>query len=330
MATLKLRSFAGPADYPIITELANANFALAEFPAIVLEDETRNEFEHLEHCDPYKDMALAEDDAGHPLGYARISWIDDLEGLRRYQFNLSVSREGEGLGAASTLLDWAIERVHGLTDLNQTDRRTVMQTWVIDEKTQAARLSTLTKAGFTPIRYGYFMLRDLSEPIEVSDLPDGLYTRPCTPDDDRPIFDALHDAFRDHWGYAPPPDMDADFDEFRSWPLRNPALYKVAFAKDENGREQVAGMVLNFVAEEDNKAFGFKRGWCDPICVRRPWRKRGVARGLIMRSLRMFADMGMTEAALGVDTENMSGALRVYESCGFKVNSRSVTMRKQM
>jgi ribosomal protein S18 acetylase RimI-like enzyme len=38
----------------------------------------------------------------------------------------------------------------------------------------------------------------------------------------------------------------------------------------------------------------------------------------------------MTEAALGVDTENESGALRVYEGCGFRVVSRSTNYRKPL
>ena len=84
------------------------------------------------------------------------------------------------------------------------------------------------------------------------------------------------------------------------------------------------------IGEKENRVFNLKRGWADPICVRRPWRRRGVAHALIMRSLRLFANMGLTEAALGVDTENTSGALRVYESCGFRPVSRSVTMRKTM
>jgi ribosomal protein S18 acetylase RimI-like enzyme len=36
----------------------------------------------------------------------------------------------------------------------------------------------------------------------------------------------------------------------------------------------------------------------------------------------------MTEAALGVDVDNTSGALRVYESCGFRPISWSSTYRK--
>ena len=36
----------------------------------------------------------------------------------------------------------------------------------------------------------------------------------------------------------------------------------------------------------------------------------------------------MTEAALGVDAENLSGALRVYESMGFRRHRTSRSYRK--
>jgi ribosomal protein S18 acetylase RimI-like enzyme len=38
----------------------------------------------------------------------------------------------------------------------------------------------------------------------------------------------------------------------------------------------------------------------------------------------------MTEAALSVDTENTSGALRLYEACGFRPVSRTTTYRKAL
>ena len=36
----------------------------------------------------------------------------------------------------------------------------------------------------------------------------------------------------------------------------------------------------------------------------------------------------MTETSLGVDTENVSGALRLYESCGYQAVSRTSTLEK--
>jgi hypothetical protein len=36
----------------------------------------------------------------------------------------------------------------------------------------------------------------------------------------------------------------------------------------------------------------------------------------------------MIESALGVDSENLSGATRVYEDCGFRMTKRNVIYRK--
>jgi ribosomal protein S18 acetylase RimI-like enzyme len=44
----------------------------------------------------------------------------------------------------------------------------------------------------------------------------------------------------------------------------------------------------------------------------------------------MFKDMGMTEAALGVDGENPNGALQLYESVGFRVARWAYVYRKEM
>jgi ribosomal protein S18 acetylase RimI-like enzyme len=91
---------------------------------------------------------------------------------------------------------------------------------------------------------------------------------------------------------------------------------------------EVAGQVQNFVNAEENEQRGVRRGYTEGISVRRPWRRRGLARALLTRSLQMFKEMGMEEAALGVDAQNLSGALNLYESVGFRVEKRHTTYRK--
>jgi ribosomal protein S18 acetylase RimI-like enzyme len=87
-------------------------------------------------------------------------------------------------------------------------------------------------------------------------------------------------------------------------------------------------MVLGYIIEAQNLKFNRKRGWTENICVRRPYRRKGVARALMAENMRELKRRGMTEAALGVDTENPTGALRVYESMGFKPVSVEVVFRK--
>ena len=59
-------------------------------------------------------------------------------------------------------------------------------------------------------------------------------------------------------------------------------------------------------------------GWLGQVSVRRPWRRQGVGAAIIAASLRTFRDKGMTHAGLGVDAENPTGALALYEKLGFE------------
>jgi ribosomal protein S18 acetylase RimI-like enzyme len=88
--------------------------------------------------------------------------------------------------------------------------------------------------------------------------------------------------------------------------------------------------VLNFVDEDANREYNRKRGWTEEITTRRAYRRRGLASSLIVQSIRMFREMGFEETALGVDTENLSGALSLYESIGYQVSNSTTTYRKPM
>jgi mycothiol synthase len=92
----------------------------------------------------------------------------------------------------------------------------------------------------------------------------------------------------------------------------------------------VAGAVMNFVFAEENERLGVRRGWLEHISTRRPWRRRGVAAALIADSLRELRARGLDEAALGVDSENLSGALRLYESLGFRRFKTGIAFRKPL
>jgi mycothiol synthase len=62
--------------------------------------------------------------------------------------------------------------------------------------------------------------------------------------------------------------------------------------------------------------------------VRRPWRRRGLARAMLARSMKLHKEQGMTQTGLGVDTQNPSGALQLYESMGYEVVDTETTYQK--
>jgi ribosomal protein S18 acetylase RimI-like enzyme len=131
------------------------------------------------------------------------------------------------------------------------------------------------------------------------------------------IYDAEVEAFRDHWGFGEPGAIERD--RFFNDPVESDTtLWRVAW-----DGPQVAGMVRSYIHPEQNERLGRQRGWVEHISVRRPWRRRGLARALIGASFPLLRGRGMTEAGLGVDTQNAGGAVGVYERCGFRVVSRN-------
>jgi ribosomal protein S18 acetylase RimI-like enzyme len=88
--------------------------------------------------------------------------------------------------------------------------------------------------------------------------------------------------------------------------------------------------VRTFIDALENEKHGRRRGYTEFISVRRPYRKQGLARALIAESLRVLKARGMTEAALTVDTENLTGATRLYEECGFRAVSWMASYRKPL
>ena len=53
--------------------------------------------------------------------------------------------------------------------------------------------------------------------------------------------------------------------------------------------------------------------------MRRPWRRRGLGLALLLHSFRDFAARGATRVGLGVDAENTTGAVGLYERAGMHV-----------
>ena len=72
-------------------------------------------------------------------------------------------------------------------------------------------------------------------------------------------------------------------------------------------------------------------GWIGSIGVRRAWRRRGprASRSSATRS-GASARSGETVVALGVDAENPTGAVRLYERAGMRVLWRADVWQKEL
>jgi len=192
----------------------------------------------------------------------------------------------------------------------------------------AWHITLLEQRGFQPVRYFYRMRRDLSQPIPEGPLPPGFSFSRYSPELDGAMLAVFNESFRDHWGFETV--IREDWEKFFIGRASfRPDLSLLVFDNSGNSPE-AAGFSFNTVDREENARLGIKEGWVGDLGVRRPWRRRGLATALLCESMRLFKAEGLDYATLGVDTENPTGALGVYERVGFAPVRRMVAFDKPL
>jgi mycothiol synthase len=317
---LVLRPYAGEADVPLIVDIINRELEADGVPNREGVEDVAARYRHSsEMFDPGRDVTVAEVD-GVPVGYGERSWVDTSDGeYREYRCDGAVLPEWRRRGIGTALLTENMRRSAELAATHETDRPRVFGSWASDR--QAGAIALLRKSGFEPVRWFFEMTRDLRDPIPDVPLPERLEVRPVAADQIRQIWHADVEAFQDHWG-----GFDSSDEALQRWldrPSFDPTLWAVAWDGDE-----VAGGSINAIEKDENEALGIKRGWLHSVFTRRPWRRRGLASALVARSLVMLRERGMDTGILGVDADNPTGALGLYERIGFGVAERSTAWRK--
>lgn len=172
--------------------------------------------------------------------------------------------------------------------------------------------SRLESRGYVHVRSSFRMERDLATGVPDPVWPAGCRARRARRDVDEELLHALNEAsFADHWGYTPTP-----YDEWLHWLLElgepDPSLWFVAEA---DGRPAGIALCRRAAAEPDC-------GWVSTLGVLREFRGRGIGSALLHHAFGAFRDRGLVRAGLGVDAENTTGAVRLYERAGMRIVHR--------
>jgi mycothiol synthase len=186
------------------------------------------------------------------------------------------------------------------------------------------RLAVVQAFGMGELRRFWQMVRPLAAPLDAPRFSAGIVTRIYrVGEDDERVNDAVNEAFRDHFGHSET--SIESWKHFASQPFFRPEL--TVIAEDTQTRE-IAGFSINLMNSKENERLGITRGWVDLIGVRRPWRQQGLGTALLLKSLQIFREAGLTQAALGCDSENITGATRIYERVGFRVDKTRIAFCK--
>jgi GNAT superfamily N-acetyltransferase len=319
---LAFRRMRAPDDYVAMNAVAN-RCRVADGDAFATSvEELAAYYGHLKNCDPEHDVFVVV--VGDTIvGYARTSWSEERagEGAEVHELVCFLDPEWRRRGIGSAMLATLEARAREVASVRPAVPARYLQAGGSDRSGGQAAL--LLASGYEPVRHSYTMVRPTLDDEPDAPMPPGLEVREVAPEHLRTIWEAEVEAMADEWGSRAP--SETDFQAFldHASPSET-ALWRVAWDGD-----QVAGMVRSYISEAGNQRDGTSRGWVENISVRRPWRRRGLARALIAASLPLLRARGMTDGALSVDTQNPSGALRLYERVGFLPVARETMYRKR-
>jgi ribosomal protein S18 acetylase RimI-like enzyme len=268
-------------------------------------------------------------DEWRALDLERNAWLIELDGRLAGVMHLYARDDGRfiadgyvhpdrtGRGVGARLLDLAERRAHEVAAADPPVGPATLETAHLVGDPRAPAL--LAGTGFERVRTFFRMVIDLDDVPVTPVPPEGLELRTLDVErDGRRVHAAVDEAFVDEWSYRPRP-----FDEWAKdvfgWRGFDADLVPVVWAGDE-----IAAVSLNY----------WKRlgdwGWVGTLAVRPAWRRRGLGLALLHEGFRRFHERGERTVALGVDSENPTGATRLYERAGMRVLWRADVWRKEL
>jgi GNAT superfamily N-acetyltransferase len=322
---IQFRHFRGiDADIPGMAA-ANQAARLADGEAQPIDvDEMRSTYEHLERSDPARDICIVELD-GVIAGYARVDWDDLIGGTRDYWSVVLLAPAIRRREVIRAVHEWSEARRRAVAAGHEVasdglDRPRQFATECLDGDIATTEL--LRASGYESYRRFATLVRPDFEEIAVPPMPDGIDVRPIgdEPGLMRRIFEAETDAFREEFNAHEP--TENDYARFLAEPGQDLSLWSIGF-----DGERVAGGVRGWIKVGHD---GAREGWLDPVFTGAAWRRRGLARALIGRTLVLLRDRGADRAALGADLQSPNQTLTLYESCGFRLASSTTAWRKPL
>jgi mycothiol synthase len=296
------------ADLPAVLALAQASDLALIGESDWTEADLREEWEGY---DLSRDVFLLELD-GRLAGYAAF----ERRGGGRLLVDGYVHPELTGRGVGSELLRLTEERARQELDSIERGERVYLQNAALSNDPAVPAL--YAAHGYTPTRHFWRMVIDLEHEHDVV-APEGIELRLMRdPEERHAVYEALEEAFADHWEHHPRP--------FEEWSKNvfgvegyDPSLVWVA----TEGDEIVAANVSYW------KRHG-EWGWVGTLGVRRPWRRRRIAEALLATAFAEFWRRGERRVALGVDAQSPTGATRLYEKAGMHVFWEAIVYEKEL
>jgi ribosomal protein S18 acetylase RimI-like enzyme len=234
-----------------------------------------------------------------------ISWLRnpelDADSLRVLEVDGSIVGYGDL---------WAAEGVVALEVAAPGHWQTFLE-WAEEaaRANQASRVRVLSYGG-----RGFTMQIEFNEsPPDTPNPPSEIQVRAFREQDAERLRAGLNEVFAQD-----PFFNQVSLGHFREFYLRargmDPSLWLLAWDDAE-----LAGFVLAF----PERAGDANIGRVESLGVRAPWRGRGLGEALLKRAFAELHGRGLRRVALGVDASNETGAVRLYQRSGMRIERQA-------
>ncbi|NDJ52251.1 MAG: GNAT family N-acetyltransferase [Chloroflexi bacterium] len=237
----------------------------------------------------------------------------------------AVHPEHRGRGIGSYSMEWSHAKAFETMKQAEPHLRIIFESWNYAEHKPTSDL--LKDNGFQLARSFYDMLIEMEAEPPKPSWPEGISIRSAVREQDEwDVLVALDEAFEDHWGHVKS-DLKERYERIMHH-LRNdkdydPSMWVLAI---DDATGEIAGVARNWpkTNEDPDKA------WVATLGVRRAYRKKGLGLALLLESFNVCYQRGIMKVGLGVDAENPTGALRLYEKAGMHVDQEFHAFRKEL
>lgn len=247
---------------------------------------------------------------GMLAGFVLVSWREDLLGV------YTNMRERDGV-VVEEMLHWVLECIQA----EAARRGEMVRIRARSREADVALVTQLERSGFERAqRVTICMTRSLDAPIPTSQLSAGFSIRSVQGEEEIEAYLALHyDAFGEHFKSS------GSRRAFMRDPAYIPDLDLVAVAADGT----LAALCVCSIDHEESERIGHTVGWTDPIGTRPQFRRRGLARDLILEGFRRLKAHGVATAILATGSDNVA-ARSVYESVGYRMDHTVLSYAKEV
>jgi mycothiol synthase len=316
---LLLRPFRGENDFTHLADIRSASEHADSLSMTVSAAELAENLRTTPRFDLFRDLVIAEV-GGQVVGYGRVRWWEDAS-RRTYGLTGFILPEWRRKGIGQNLLIWLEERTSTITREHDITSPSFLD--INATQYQIGLHALAQQSGYRVKESWVLMVRPNLESIPDTPLPEGLEVRPALPEHFSAIWYAVEEAYVLEGGSPPTGEIPQDIQNDANF---QPELWQVAW---EVSSGKVVGSVMTYINHAENKALGILRGYTEGISTVPAWQRRGVARALIARSLKVQREAGMQESALVCSGEKLNN-YRLYTSCGFQEVKRDTVYEKPM